>query len=71
MGQELKFGHYIEKTNELNELAYEGNLGFQELCLFYQKASPEQISVMENIIKKEDWLAFKSLIKKILKIELK
>lgn len=67
----MDFKHYIEKHNSLNELSYDGNLGFEELCLFYQKATPDQIEKMEDILKKEDWVAFKSFIKKVLNISLK
>jgi hypothetical protein len=38
---------------------------------FYKKANPEEISVMEKIIKASDWNGFKNLIKKVLGVSLK
>lgn len=56
---------------KLNEAAYSGNIGFEELVKFYQKADDKQEEEMEKIISKEDWVAFKKLIKKVLGISLK
>lgn len=55
----------------ITELAYPGNVGFQEMAMFYQKADPKTIKKMEEIIKSEDWEGFKKLIKKVLKVDLK
>lgn len=35
------------------ELAYTGNLGIHELMTFYQKASPKQIELLEDLLRKE------------------
>ncbi len=51
--------------------SFEGNLGFEEMVLLYQKSTPEQLRELENIIKKEDWNGFKKIVKKILGVQLK
>jgi hypothetical protein len=58
-------------TRVLNEMVYGGNIGFQEMAEFYQKASPSEIKQMEKIIRAEDWPGFKKLIKRVLKLDLK
>ena len=55
----------------INEAAYEGNIGFEELVKFYQIADQSDIKKMEEIIKSEDWIAFKRLIRKVTKVNLK
>ena len=55
----------------INEAAYEGNIGFEELAKFYQIADQSDIKKMEEIIKDEDWIAFKRLIRKVTKVNLK
>ena len=55
----------------ISEAAYPGNIGFQEMALFYQQATPKEIKEMEKIIKAEDWTGFKKLIQKSLDIKLK
>ena len=37
----------------LHELAYVGNVGIQELMMFYQSASPEQVELLEVLLKDE------------------
>lgn len=34
-------------------MSYVGNLGIQELMIFYQDASPEQIELLEDLLKRE------------------
>lgn len=55
----------------INEIAFAGNIGFQEMTQFYQTATPSQIKEMEAIIKASDWKGFKKLIKKVLNVSLK
>lgn len=50
----------------LTELAYPGNLGFQEMIKFYKKASKQDQTKMDKIVKDQDWKEFKKLIKKVL-----
>jgi hypothetical protein len=54
----------------LGDAAYPANIGFQEMVLFYQKASKVQIHQMEKIIASNDWNKFKKLIQKVLDISL-
>jgi len=54
----------------INEAAYPGNIGFQELINFYRVANKTQMKKMQNLIEKEDWLGFKKLIRKTLGINL-
>ena len=60
----------IEITQKIHEAAYSMNVGFQEMVEFYQKANSREINQMERIIKKNDWNAFKTLIKRVLGIDL-
>jgi enolase len=57
-------------TRILNEMVYGGNIGFQEMAEFYQKATSKEIKQMEKIIRAEDWAGFKKLIKRVLKVTL-
>lgn len=61
----------IEKEEVIQEAAYSGNIGFEEMVLFYQKANEKDIKQMELLIKKKSWHGIKKLFKKILGIELK
>jgi hypothetical protein len=54
----------------LNEIAFGGNIGFQEMVKFYQNATPAETAEMEKIIKRADWAGFKKLIKRVLKVKL-
>jgi HPt (histidine-containing phosphotransfer) domain-containing protein len=55
----------------IKEVAYAGNLGFQEMVELYQKATKEEIEKVEKAIKNNDWKEFVKLVKKILGITLK
>ena len=61
----------IEREETIREAAYAGNIGFEEMVLFYQKANPSQIKKMESMIKRKSWKGVKELFKNILGIELK
>lgn len=61
----------IEKEENIKEAAYSMNIGFEEMVVFYQKASPSEIKKMEKIIKSENWNGFKKMIKKVLNVDLK
>ena len=65
--KKLSFSRY----NEIKESSYPGNLGFEEMVRFFQKANDQEEQEMENILKKNDWNAFKRLIKKVLGVTLK
>ena len=55
----------------LDEAAYPGNIGFEELVQYYKVASKSEIAEMEKIVKKGDWNKFKELISKVTGKDLK
>jgi len=61
----------IEREEFIKEAVYAGNLAFQEMILFYQKATDEQIKKMEKMIRKKSWKGVKALFKMVLGVELK
>jgi hypothetical protein len=61
----------IEMEEMIKEAAYSGNIGFQEMVTFYQKASDKDIKKLEAMIKRKSWEGVKKLFKNILGIELK
>ena len=65
-----KFKNFILMPG-LDEAAYPGNIGFEEMVNFYQVASKSEISEMEKLIKKGDWNKFRDLIKKVTGKDLK
>ena len=69
LGAFEKDEHYI--TSPLNEAAYPGNMGFEEMVKFYRKASDKEIDQMEEVIRKGDWTEFKALVHKVLGVTLK
>ena len=72
------FKHYISSPY-LTEASYQGNIGFEELVMFYNKATKQQIEQLEKFLKSLDdntltdkeWNEFKQLIKKVTNITLK
>jgi len=50
------------RLKRLFEMTYKGNIGFEEMVEFYQKADATTIKKMEAIVKREDWNGFKKLI---------
>ena len=60
------FGPQGRKLDEiLNELDYEGGVGFHEFAMFYQKASQDEIEQMEDCLKGENKECVKDLITKV------
>jgi hypothetical protein len=59
------------RLKKLLEMTYNGNIGFEEMVLFYQRADAHTIKKMENVAKREDWPAFKKLIQDTIGKELK
>lgn len=57
-------------TKILNEVAFGGNIGFEEMVKFYKKASESEKAEMEKLTKANDWKGFKKLIKKVLNVSL-
>ena len=58
----MKFKHYI-LAPDLDEAAYMGNIGFEELVKYYQTASKKDIIRIDEIIERGDWDEFKKQIK--------
>lgn len=63
--------HYIVNYKNLDEAAYDGNIGFEEMCKFYDVATKAEMQKMEEILKKEDWEKFKNLIQDVTGTRLK
>lgn len=61
----------FSKYQEIKEASYPGNIGFEEMVRFFQKANDQEEQEMEKILKKNDFSAFKRLIKKVLGVTLK
>ncbi len=55
----------------LNEAAYKGNIGFEEMVKFYSKANKSQEKQMDAAVKDNDFDAFKSLIQMVIGVTLK
>ncbi|MDA3788098.1 MAG: hypothetical protein PF503_06350 [Desulfobacula sp.] len=51
-------------------MTYTKNIGFQEMVEFSQVATPAQQQEMDSIVAREDWVAFKKLVKSVLKTNL-
>jgi enolase len=67
-----KLEKYIRAPEgNLDEMTYEGNIGFAEMVEFYKSASNMDISRMEEVVRKEDWEGFKKLIRKVTGTQLK
>lgn len=63
--------HYIMNYKNLDEAAYSGNIGFEEMVKFYQIANKAEIDKLEKLIKNDDWEGYKQLIQNVLNIRLK
>jgi hypothetical protein len=51
-------------------MTYNGNLGFQEMVQFTQKATDDQQAKMDQVVKDENWVEYKELIATVLGTEL-
>ena len=58
------------KTKKMNEAAYEGNLGFQELVQFHSKATPKQKKELNSHIKNKKHKEFRDLIHNVTGVKL-
>jgi len=66
----MKIKEHILK--KLNEATYKGNLGFEEMVKFWNKAKKEDLQAMNKILSKPkpSFDEFKELIRKVVGIEL-
>jgi len=55
----------------IDEAAYPGNIGFEEMVKFYKLASKADLKLMGKAIDKNDWTTFKRLIDKVVGTKLK
>lgn len=60
----------IKNEENIKEAVYAGNIGFEEMVLFYKKADNSEIKNMESFIKKGSWTGVKKLFKKVLGVTL-
>ena len=58
------------RLQQFNEAAYPGNIGFEEMVEFWQKASDQDIEKMKKIADKGDWVSFIKLIRAVTKRKL-
>jgi len=61
----MRLKHYID------EASYIGNIGFEEMVKFHQLATTADLKVMQKIVERDDWVAFKKLIQKVTNVRLK
>ena len=45
--------------------AYKGNIGFVEMMMVMDKATADQAKRLDVIVSKNDWTAYKSLVKEV------
>jgi hypothetical protein len=64
----MKFKNYIINYKMINEGAnlIEGAVAWDDLTLFYKKANKSTVDKMVELVKNEDWEAFKKLIYSII-----
>ena len=57
--------------NFIDEASYIGNIGFEEMVQFHKIATDTDLKVMQKIVEREDWRAFKLLIQRVIKVRLR
>jgi hypothetical protein len=64
----MKFKNYIINYKMISEGAtlMEGAVAWDDLSLFYKKANKSTVDKMVELVKNEDWEAFKKLIYSII-----
>lgn len=61
----------IKLVNILSEVAYDGNLGFHEMFVFYSKANNSQVTKLEDLIKKKKFKDAWRFVQKVTGMALK
>lgn len=56
-----------EDSLDLKEASYPGNIGFSEMMKFYKIATPDQVSEMEDLLKRGDFKRAWKLLEKVAK----
>ncbi len=57
--------------SEIEEEAYDGNLGFQEMVLFYRSADSKDIGKMEKFLRDKKFKSAWNLLKKVTGVALR
>jgi len=57
--------------SQIEEAVYDGNLGFEEMMRFYQKAESRDISEMERLLRDGDFKAAWKLLKRVTGVALR
>jgi hypothetical protein len=67
----MKMKDYI--LEELDEVSYPGNIGFEEMVQFWKKAEKEDLKKMDKLLSKPkpNFNDFKDLIRDVVDVELK
>ena len=60
----------VQHFKQVNEVAYSGNVGFQELVKFHSKASPQQKKMLNSHIQNKKHKEFRDLIKNVTGVQL-
>jgi hypothetical protein len=61
----------LKKTKHISEVAYDGNLGFHEMFVFYSKATDSQVDKLEDLIKKKRFKEAWRFVQKVTGMALK
>jgi len=61
----------IKLSNILSEVAYDGNMGFHEMYLFYGKASDSQVDKLEKLILDKKFREAWKLVQNVVGVKLK
>jgi len=54
-----------ETHKEVAMAAYQGNIGFVEMMQIMDKANASQMKRLDAIVAKNDWTAYKKLVKEV------
>ena len=67
----MKIKEYI--LEELDESSYPGNIGFEEMVLFWKNAEKEDLKKMNKLLSKPkpNFIDFKDLIRNVIDVNLK
>jgi len=60
----------LRRRSFIFESVYSGNLGFEEMMMFYKKASESEISKMESLLSKNKFEAVFNLLQRVLGVGL-
>jgi hypothetical protein len=61
----------VKRTNLILELAYEGNIGLQEVVQFFKVATPNEIKQFDQLMAVKDLTSAWELVQNVVKVRLK